>query len=268
MTIDYYNILNISRQADPTEIKQAYKKLAIRFHPDRNPDDDSAAEKMTQLNEAYAVLSNPEKRQHYDQLRQQFGEGATSQFRQSNNYNDIMQDSDIEKIFQEIADSFGIRGFHELFKSGKTHGGGFFMFGTFGPQGGHHGAHHHRGNRLRGSGESLFQKVGKTLLNHVLSQTLEAPDMNKSLKDRSLDSFDTITLSESHAEKGGPYAYYHEREDRKLIVKIPENIQEGRKIRLKGLGNEDPVSGEKGDLFLTVSIKNDLISKVKKFLLK
>ena len=256
-TIDYYKALNITRQADPKQIKQAYKKLAIRFHPDRNPDDESASEKMTQLNEAYAVLSNPEKRKHYDQLREQFGEGATGQFRQRNNYNDILQESDIEKIFQEIADNFGIRGFNELFKSGKTHGGGFFMFGTFG---------HHRGNRPRGSNKNILQEIGKTLLNNVLSQTLKAPDIEESIN--SLNSYDTITLSESHVKKGGPYAYYHKKQDRKLIVKIPENIQEGRKIRLKGLGKEDPVSGEKGDLYLTISIKKNLISKVKKFLLK
>jgi len=260
-TIDYYNELNITRQADPTEIKQAYKKLAIRFHPDRNPDDENAAEKMTQLNEAYAVLSNPEKRQHYDQLREQFGDGATGQFRQKNNYNDILQDSDIEKIFQEIADNFGIRGFNELFKSGRTPGGGFFVFGSF-------GRGHHRGNRPRGSSKNILQGFGKTLLNNVLSQALKAPDMEAPDMDKNLNSYDTITLSESHVKKGGPYAYYHKKQDRKLIVKIPENIQEGRKIRLKGLGKEDPVSGEKGDHYLTISIKNNLISKVKKFLLK
>ncbi|SMC80958.1 curved DNA-binding protein [Desulfocicer vacuolatum DSM 3385] len=253
-TLDYYKTLNISRQADSTQIKQAYKKLAIRFHPDRNPDDESAADKMARLNEAYAVLSNPEKRAHYDQLCKQFGDGATGQFRQNNNYNDILQESDIEKIFQEIADNFGIRGFNEIFKSGSTHGGGFFMFGTFG---------HNRGNHPRGSGRNILQGVGKTLLKNVFSQALKAPDL-----DKSLNCYDTIALSQSHAEKGGPYAYYHKAQDRKLIVKVPENIQEGRKIRLKGLGKEDPVSGEKGDLYLTVSINNNLISKVKKFLFR
>ena len=255
-TIDYYKTLNITRQADPSEIKQAYKKLAIRFHPDRNPDDDGASEKMAALNEAYAVLSNPEKRQHYDQLREQFGEDATGRFRQRHNYNDILQESDIEKIFQEIADNFGIRGFNELFKSGKTHGGGFFMFGTFG---------HHRGRHPRAASQNILQGFGKILLNNVLSHALKAPDPDM---DRSINSYDTITLSESHAKKGGPYAYYHKPQDKKLIVKIPENIQDGGKIRLKGLGKEDLASGEKGDLYLTISIKNNLISKVKKFLLK
>ena len=253
-TIDYYKTLNITRQADPTKIKQAYKKLAIRFHPDRNPDDDGAEEKMVQLNEAYAVLSNPEKRQNYDQLWEQFGDDATGRFRQKNNYNDILQESDIEKILQEIADNFGIRGFNELFKSGKTHGGSFFMFGTFG---------HHRGHNPRVSSKNLFQGVGKTLLNNILSHALKSPEM-----DRSINSYDTITLSESHAKKGGPYAYYHKPQDRKLIVKIPENIQEGRKIRLKGLGKEDSVTGNKGDLYLSISIKNNFISKVKNYLLK
>ncbi|GAB6142962.1 DnaJ domain-containing protein [Desulfocicer niacini] len=251
-TIDYYNILGVSRQADTAQIKQAYKKLAIKVHPDRNPDDAQAAEKMAQLNEAYAVLSNPEKRQNYDQLRERFGDDAAGRFRQTHTYEDILRESDIEKIFQEISDSFGLRGFQEIFKYGKMHGGGMFMFGTFGfPNG-----------KAKATGGGGFLKgIGRTLLNNVIANALNPPDMGK-------DIHETIFLSEQHATKGGPYAYYHSKQDKKLIVKIPKNIQEGRKIRLKGLGNKDTVTGETGDLYLTVSIKKSLLSKLKKQLLK
>ncbi len=253
-TVDYYKTLGISRQADSTEIKQAYKKLAIRFHPDRNPDDDKAAEKMTQLNEAYAVLSNPEKRQNYDGLRERFGDDAAGRFRQTHTYEDILRESDIEKIFQEIADNFGIRGFNELFKSGRMRGGGFFMFGSFGP---------HRGKLKRTAGGNFLQGVGKTLLNNLFTHALKGVEM-----DRGRDIHDTIILSPSHAKKGGPYAYFHRIQDKKFIVKIPKNVQEGRKIRLKGLGREDSITGEKGDLYLTISIKNSLISRLKTYLIK
>lgn len=250
--IDYYNTLGVTRQADTAQIKQAYKKLAIKVHPDRNPDDKEAAEKMAQLNEAYAVLSNPEKRQNYDQLRERFGDDAAGKFRQAHTYEDILRESDIEKIFQEISDSFGLRGFQELFKSGKMHGGGIFMFGTFGfPHG-----------RAKGTGGGGFLKeIGRTLLNNVLTNALNAPAMGK-------DIHETIFLSEQHAQKGGPYAYYHSKQDKKLIVTIPGNIQDGRKIRLKGLGKKDAVTGETGDLYLTVSIKKSLLSKLKNHLLK
>lgn len=68
MTVDYYDVLQVSRTADKREIKSAYRKLALQYHPDKNPDDASAAEHFKQINEAYAVLSDPEKRQHYDRF--------------------------------------------------------------------------------------------------------------------------------------------------------------------------------------------------------
>ena len=261
-TTDYYKVLGVEKGASSTEIKQAYKKLAIRFHPDRNPDDDRAAEKMAKLNEAYAVLSNPEKRSSYDGLRDRFGDGAAGHFRQNHSYEDILRESDIEKIFQEIADNFGIRGFNELFKAGNRHGG-FFMFGTFG--GGmpfrKKGGHGRLGGRHRTMGGNLLQGVAGTLLKNVFSQAVGRVGTGR-------DIFDTITLSPDHARAGGPYAYYHRQKDKKLIVKIPPNIQEGRKIRLKGQGNPDPVTGEIGDLFLTIVVKTSLVSRLKKKLLK
>lgn len=254
--MDYYKTLDIKKGATQPEIKQAYKKLAIRFHPDRNPDDAAAADKMTQLNEAYAVLSNPEKRRNYDDLRNRFGDDAAGRFRQHHSYEDILKESDIEKIFQEIADNFGFRGFNEIFKSGNLQGGGFFMFGTFGT-----GRMKGKGGRLGHTGKNLLQGAARTLLKNVLTQAINAPETGR-------DLFDTIALSPSHALKGGPYAYFHKQKEKKLIVKIPANIQEGRKIRLKGQGKEDPVTGEKGDLFLTVTIKTTLFSKLKKKLIK
>jgi curved DNA-binding protein len=65
---DYYKILGVDRNADADEIKSAYRKLALKHHPDRNPGDKSAEEKFKDINEAYQVLSDPEKRAHYDQL--------------------------------------------------------------------------------------------------------------------------------------------------------------------------------------------------------
>ena len=64
---DYYEILEVSRSADQNEIKQSYRKLAMKFHPDRNPDDSSASEKFKEATEAYEILSDSSKRSAYDQ---------------------------------------------------------------------------------------------------------------------------------------------------------------------------------------------------------
>jgi len=74
---DYYEILGISKNANSQEIKKAYRKLAVKYHPDKNPDDKQAEEKFKEAAEAYSVLSNSEKRQKYDQFGHQ-GLGGTS----------------------------------------------------------------------------------------------------------------------------------------------------------------------------------------------
>jgi len=288
-TQDYYKILELDKNATPPEIKRAYKSLAIKYHPDRNPDDIHASEKMAALNEAYAVLSNPDKKREYDLLRDRFGEDAAGRFRQNNSYDDILRNSDIEKIFQEIAQSFGIRGLNDLFsnvnisgRSGGMQGGGFFFFGTFGeqPQSGGHPLWREGQDRyvdtsnietpklklhqkiLREVGGKVMKKVTDKILNEGIKSLNELHAASRG------DIYDNITLPSSHARRGGPYAYYNQQKDKKLIVKIPENIQNGHKIRLKGAGVPNPETGENGDLFLIVNVKNGLLSKIKGFLLK
>ena len=65
---DYYEVLGIDKNADASEIKKAYRKLAIKFHPDKNPDNPDAEVKFKEAAEAYEILSNPEKKQRYDQF--------------------------------------------------------------------------------------------------------------------------------------------------------------------------------------------------------
>ena len=70
---DYYEVLGVERNADADTIKKAYRKLAIKYHPDKNPGDKAAEEKFKEAAEAYDVLSNPEKRQKYDQFGHSMG---------------------------------------------------------------------------------------------------------------------------------------------------------------------------------------------------
>jgi DnaJ-class molecular chaperone len=114
---DYYQILEVDRTADQQTVREAYRKLAFQFHPDRNKGSLDAAEKMKDLNEAYAVLSDKRKRGEYDTLRQQFGPSAYNEFRQGYSDQDIFRGSDINQIFEEMSRAFGFRGFDDIFKA-------------------------------------------------------------------------------------------------------------------------------------------------------
>jgi len=105
---DLYEVLGVSRSASQDEIKKAYRKLAIQFHPDKNPGDTSAEEKFKEIAEAYAILSDQDKRARYDR----FGHSATS------GAGDFGGFSNIEDIFSAFGDIFG-GGFGDIFGGGS-----------------------------------------------------------------------------------------------------------------------------------------------------
>jgi len=123
---DYYQILGLDKDASQKQIKEAYRKLAFKYHPDRNKEHPETAEKMKRVNEAYAVLSDTEKRGEYDMLRQQLGSSAYSQFRTNYSEQDIFSGSDINQIFEEMARAFGFRHYDEIFR--QFYGQGYRTF--------------------------------------------------------------------------------------------------------------------------------------------
>ena len=136
---DYYEVLGVSRDASEDEIKKAYRKIAIKYHPDRNPGNKEAEEKFKEAAEAYDVLHDPQKRQRYDQ----FGfnaPGGESGFGNSGSFS-------MDDIFSMFGDIFGGRG-------------GFGGFGSFGG-GGFSGTSGRRPAQQRGS--DLRLKVKLTL---------------------------------------------------------------------------------------------------------
>lgn len=86
---DYYEVLGVNRNANQEEIKKAFKKLAFECHPDRNPGDGKCEEKFKEINEAYQVLSNPNKRAQYDSFGHMSGEGGFSDMDFARNFNDL-----------------------------------------------------------------------------------------------------------------------------------------------------------------------------------
>ncbi|MFN7012715.1 MAG: DnaJ domain-containing protein, partial [Bacteroidia bacterium] len=95
---DYYEVLGVSKNASADEIKKAYRKLAIKYHPDKNPGDKVAEEKFKEAAEAYEVLSNPEKKQRYDQFGHAGMSGAAGGGGGFSN---------MEDIFSQFGDIFG-----------------------------------------------------------------------------------------------------------------------------------------------------------------
>lgn len=257
---DYYRILGVEQEATPQQIKEAYRRLAFQFHPDRNKGDPAAVETMKELNEAYAVLSDPGKRSQYDLLSRQYGSSASDHFRQSHSQEDIFRGSDIGQVFEEMARNFGFRGFEDVFREsyGKGYqtfhfdrpgfkGRGFFIFGPgFGREAGT------REQQKPGLLGGLAAKLAGYAMKKVLSPGRERPPK---------DWHDSITLEPEVAARGGRVRYTDPFGTMDVYVSIPAGVREGQKIRLKGAMNGIEGGGEE-DLYLTVRIKKPLTRKI------
>ena len=116
--LDYYEILEIERSASQEEIKKAYRKMALKYHPDRNPDDKEAEEKFKIVNEAYQVLSDEEKRSVYDRYGKSGLEGRGFHGFEGQSYEDIMDD--LSAIFESVFGG-GFTGRRASRKSGEKY---------------------------------------------------------------------------------------------------------------------------------------------------
>jgi DnaJ-class molecular chaperone len=262
---DYYQVLEVEKEASPQKIKEVYRRLAFQYHPDRNKETPSAVERMKEINEAYAVLSDPKKRSDYDAFYEQYGPDGYDQFKQRYSDQDIFKGSDINQIFEEMARSFGFRGFEEVFKESYGQGYRSFEFQRPGVSG--------RGFIFSGPGfgrnksqrvpipsdlfPGYFGKFIKYLLKKILK--IKEPEKGK-------DVGDIIYLNPRQALDGARGRYLHRTRSKELIITIPPGMKEGQKIRLKGMGAPGKDGGEAGDLYLKVKIKKPLIERVKNFL--
>ncbi len=256
---DYYECLGISANASAQQIKEAYRQKALAFHPDRNRDNPEAASRMKDINEAYAVLSDPQKRRQYDMLRRDYGGSAQARFRQNYSEQDIFRDSDIQQVFEEMARAFGLRGFDDLFKD--LHAGGRSAFDIRQP-----------GMRMRGfvfkTPGRAAPGMGRSILGAALGGIAQGMlrKLGFQLPQRGGDIHDAIDLKPEFAERGGPYAYLHRTLDKRLVVQIPRGIRHGQTIRLNGMGFPGKGGAENGDLLLKVHIKVPFLERLKRML--
>jgi curved DNA-binding protein len=256
-TDDYYSRLGVGPQASTRQIKAAYRRLALAHHPDRNRDHPAEAEIMKQLNEAYAVLSNPAKRREYDALRQQYGSSGHSRYRDAHSQQDIFSGSDINAVFEEMARAFGFRSFDDIFRDfygqeyqrfqfrrPRASVRGFVFKRTFPPG---------RGAAFSPPTGGFLNRIARSVLQRLGG--IELPESGAPIQDR-------IYLDRSFADAGGAYAYSLREHSKKLIVQIPAGIREGQRIRLAGMGHPGKAGGAPGDLFLEVRLHRPLLQRM------
>jgi curved DNA-binding protein len=221
---DYYETLGVQRSATPDELKQAFRRLALKYHPDKNPGDSSAEERFKDLNEAYAVLSDPEKRKQYDSF------GADG-FRQRFSQEDIFRDFDLSSIFGDMG-------------GGQAGFGGDIFSTLFGGRGRRRSARGRNpfGNADFGSFDGGAGPFGGADPRSTRGQDFQQV-MEISFNEAVLGGQRRVSLS---TPSGG-------RED--LTVRIPPGVTDGKRLRLAGKGGPAMgPGGDPGDLFLEIRV--------------
>jgi curved DNA-binding protein len=214
--MDYYKVLGVEKKATAAEIKKAYRKLALKYHPDKNQGNKEAEEKFKQISEAYAVLSDDEKRQQYDTY-------GSEGFQQRYSQEDIFRGADLGDILREFGINLGGGGRSFSFRTSRGGGNPFASF-------------FHQDQEDLG-GYQNFQRAGIRPRGGDL--TLELP----------------VTLEEVLHGAGKLIALGSRGSaDEKVSVKIPAGIETGKKLRMAGKGQPSPAGGQPGDLFLLIKV--------------
>jgi len=224
---DYYQILGINRNASEKEIKQAYRRLARKYHPDLNPGDKSAEAKFKEINVAYEVLSNPEKRKKYNQFGEQWE--YADQFARSGGQERVRWDFGQGGTTFEYGD---LSGFGDIFSS---------LFGDSGI-----GSRMRRGPRR---GQDIESPIEVTLEEayhgsaRMMQLQTEEPCTACGGTGRVGNRVCTICNG-----AGGKVI------NKRLEVKIPAGVRNGSRIRIAGEGGSGLAGGSKGDLYLVVKV--------------
>ncbi len=259
---NYYEILGVEKDSDENDLRKKYRKLAMKYHPDHNPDDPEAQEKFKEVAEAYGVLSDPQKRKQYDMFiasgGTDFNSGAGGfSYSQEEIFRDLFNDPQFQQMFRSILSEFqkaGLRSSPTFVKKSFFNGkggmfiGGLFMFGSLATK--IAGAKIKQKLPERDSFmRSMGQKVGKFLGYADKKEQVESTPTGESgdiaytleLSTEELSSGKTVEISVA-----GPNG------EECLKVKVPAGSRVGQKLRLKSKG--EMVAGKRGDLYLEIAV--------------
>ena len=218
---DYYQILGVSRNATQKEIKQAYRRLARKYHPDLNPGDKSAEEKFKEINEAHDILSNPDKRQKYDRFGDQWQHAE--EFARAEQRGTTRNSTSGSRIFEfsNFGDAFGDL-FGEFTTSSKR------------------GHYPRRGQDISYSIEVTLEEAY-----HGSKRTIQ-------LQEEKLCAACSGTGQVSNRLCTICHGSGRTENLKRLEVKIPPGVRDGSKIRIAGQGQDTYPGGAKGDLLLII----------------
>ncbi|WP_316783220.1 molecular chaperone DnaJ [Pedobacter frigiditerrae] len=263
---DFYDILGVTKSASAEEIKKAYRKLAIKYHPDKNPDDKAAEDKFKEAAEAYEVLSSPEKKQRYDQ----YGHAGVGGAAGGGGYGGGGMNMD--DIFSQFGDIFGGGGspFDSFFGGGQQSRGG--------------------GGRRVAKGSNLRIKV-KLTLEEIANGAEKKIKVNKQITCKTCDGSGakdkgsvstcktcggsgavrrvtntilgqmqtTATCPTCHgsgqqitAKCGACHGEGTVRGEETITINIPAGVSEGMQLSMAGKGNAAPNGGVPGDLIILI----------------
>ena len=235
---DYYQVIGVTRTANADDIKKAYRRLALQWHPDRHPAEgrDAAEAKFKRISEAYEVLSDPEKRKRYDELGPDLHQGQ--EFRP--------RGEDVRMSREEFERQFGTGGFSEFFET---------IFGDqFGRQ--FTGGGQHRRFRVRGADVQAEMKLG-------LSEALAGGKRRFELHGRrACDSCGGVGFVSGEHVCPACVGVGSRPAVRTIELTIPERVYDGLVVRLKGLGEPGSDDAAPGDLLVTIRIASDSVFRI------